>query len=443
MAIKMLDWSQLNSNQMHDFVLKEYKDNLKIGDPVYIGDDIAGFVVAKPGNKKTGEQALIISNSPKGTPADDIKHIAVMYQGSSSPVTEDGLIDWYFNDLQMVKNMIDPQVNAPKPMDMTSTEIPSLDMQINPQRYKNKMPGQLTSSAQTLRDAFRDYKNADVTVLGHSLGSSDGQVALASLSDENLKRLAGAYLFEGPNIFTLLNKKQKAVALKLPKYHVLNFVDLNDVVTVGYGADIPTVGAVKYTDTNFVDDIVKQHMQYPKDGVLKTLPNGELKLTSYAKARAAAKKNHPYGSIITKHFKGLTKKFVGKNVSAGASSKIMLDDTELNDLATKMNSHINEDMQAIVADCQRYIAESEQDWHTVFQGAHEIAPHLEHDEIMGLLAQVGCTQNNFVQQPNAVYSQHIQKAQTLMTDFSNTAKHLRQSGTILDEADDNTGELFD
>ncbi|MGT2707522.1 hypothetical protein ACVRXQ_06170 [Streptococcus panodentis] len=76
------------------------------------------------------------------------------------------------------------------------------------------------------------YPNARVSLYAHSLGSMDGQVALASLEDSYLQRIDGAYLYEGPNTYPVLTDKQKQQVDKI-KYKIFNYVNTNDLIPIG------------------------------------------------------------------------------------------------------------------------------------------------------------------------------------------------------------------
>ncbi|MDO2410632.1 hypothetical protein QUB72_06190 [Enterococcus faecium] len=107
-------------------------------------------------------------------------------------------------------------------------------------------PPQLRSSAETLKEAMRHYPNAQFFVYGHSLGSMNGQYAVADLSLEESRRLSGGYFFQGPNIYTVLTPSQRVTADLLTRSGKLhNYVDEKDLVPIGYSKDKPMVGRMR------------------------------------------------------------------------------------------------------------------------------------------------------------------------------------------------------
>lgn len=68
----------------------------------------------------------------------------------------------------------------------------------------------LRAASKGLKSVMARFPNAKVDVCGHSLGSMAGQYALSDLSREQSKRINGAWLYEGPNIYSTLNATQKS-----------------------------------------------------------------------------------------------------------------------------------------------------------------------------------------------------------------------------------------
>ncbi|MFC2736436.1 MAG: hypothetical protein ACFN3E_06635 [Parascardovia denticolens] len=107
---------------------------------------------------------------------------------------------------------------------------------------------------------------------GHSLGSMDGQYAVSSLDESEAKRVKGAWLYEGPNIYSTLPEKQKRRARSYG-YKVKNYVDPWDVIAQGYADDSQVVGQVQHVHSVLVFNPVKQHLwggyRWNSDGSLK------------------------------------------------------------------------------------------------------------------------------------------------------------------------------
>ncbi|MFX3991674.1 triacylglycerol lipase, partial [Streptococcus suis] len=64
---------------------------------------------------------------------------------------------------------------------------------------KSEVTPQLQSASIILTQGLKDYPNAKITVYGHSLGSMNDQYAMAAVSD--IDRIAGAYIYNGPNVY--------------------------------------------------------------------------------------------------------------------------------------------------------------------------------------------------------------------------------------------------
>ena len=101
--------------------------------------------------------------------------------------------------------------------------------------------GQLEASADYLKEIMEKYPNAKINIYGHSLGSMDAQYALSSITDYS--RINGAYIYNGPNIYSLLSYSQKVnVSALYDKIH--NYVDSEDIVGLGYKEGEGAVGQV-------------------------------------------------------------------------------------------------------------------------------------------------------------------------------------------------------
>ncbi|EUJ31231.1 hypothetical protein MFLO_09257, partial [Listeria floridensis FSL S10-1187] len=103
-----------------------------------------------------------------------MKEVTILYRGSTeiNQIKEeprDVLNDWLGNDLIMGTAILN------------GGEAPATP--------------QLVSSADTLQTAMQTYPNAKIYVYAHSLGSMNGQYALANLDQEELARIGGAYFY--------------------------------------------------------------------------------------------------------------------------------------------------------------------------------------------------------------------------------------------------------
>ncbi|HEM3640880.1 TPA: DUF2974 domain-containing protein, partial [Streptococcus suis] len=148
---------------------------------------------------------------------------------------------------------------------------------------KSEVTPQLQSASRKLNQLLIDYPNAQITVYGHSLGSMNAQYALATVSD--IDRIAGAYIYNGPNVYPALTEEEKARVNAL-KYRIHNYVDEKDLVPIGFGdkGSDGAVGIVYRVDSKRDLNPINQHMwsgyQWNADGSLK-VKEGSSKLEQH------------------------------------------------------------------------------------------------------------------------------------------------------------------
>ena len=131
--------------------------------------------------------------------------------------------------------------------------------------------GQLEASADYLKEIMEKYPNAKINIYGHSLGSMDAQYALSSITDYS--RINGAYIYNGPNIYSLLSYSQKVnVSALYDKIH--NYVDSEDIVGLGYEKGKGSVGQVfkfdgknKKTENAIIEAMKQINPKNPSKGI--------------------------------------------------------------------------------------------------------------------------------------------------------------------------------
>ncbi|WP_205668855.1 Mbeg1-like protein [Alloscardovia theropitheci] len=157
-------------------------------------------------DKSTGLKMYVVKT--------DDKHYTVLYQGSTDFNKEGGKQDWLENDAPMAGAILS----------------------------KTKMATpQLKKAASVLQEVMDKHKGASFDVYGHSLGSMCAQYAITNVKDTN--RIRGAYMYEGPNIYSTLTSRQRVNTAKLAgRAH--NYVDCKDSVALGYSDHNGTVGNI-------------------------------------------------------------------------------------------------------------------------------------------------------------------------------------------------------
>ena len=178
----------------------------------------------------------------------DNSEVSVLYEGSKAPFEEGWEVDWLENDLPMAQSIL---------------------------KCEEGVTSQLKAAASILDDIMLGYPNAKISVYGHSLGSMNAQYALANVRD--ISRISGAYIYQGPNIYPVLNKEQRQ-RVDAIKYRIHNYIDDKDMVPLGYPENrmdsVGVVGIMYHVDSEQqLDFIYSQHMWggyvFNEDGSLR------------------------------------------------------------------------------------------------------------------------------------------------------------------------------
>ena len=249
--------------------LEEYEVS-SIGEQVAIGKDdeiVIGTVTQVYDNEHgNGEQVYAVVSDPTQDPS-EVQEVTVLFRGSAGPdklLSRDFWNDWVENDLPIgLRIFAQDHPNYTQDHDHAS--------------------GQLKAASAALDEIMTIYPNAKFNLYGHSLGSMDTQYAIANLSEENIGRIASAHIYNGPNIYGILDNHQKTRVDSI-KGLIYNYADPKDPISmVGRQLDkgsIDSVGMVHFVDSKDTS-IGDQHMtlgyQLDEDGkikVLKTLETG-------------------------------------------------------------------------------------------------------------------------------------------------------------------------
>lgn len=247
----------------HPFSIDHYKTKLGTVTRVVRGRD------GVKGDNPNGLDALVVKD-PK------TKTIRVIYQGSRGNMLLSK--DWTMNDWPMAGRIMGSSPSPPPVPDRPCP--PLLNMLTRPSMPDLRPPwvtGQLKDASRLLKKTLKDNPGYRVEVYGHSRGSMDGQYAVSSLDEAEAKRIKGAWLYEGPDVYPALNEGQKRRARSYGS-RVKNYVDSQDLVPIGYGDDKQAVGQVRHVEStdaggsNPMDHIGKRHSwggyQWASDGSL-------------------------------------------------------------------------------------------------------------------------------------------------------------------------------
>ena len=250
--------------------MTQYNQNMISGAPVWTQNgSFVGTVTYVSDNKDgNGEQVYAVVKDPN-LPKDQVTEVTVLFRGSTGPnevLTKPADVwnDWVENDLPLALRVYGQ--NHP-----------------NYSQNHDHSSGQLKAASEALNNIMAKYPNAKFNLYGHSLGSMDTQYAIANLSIDNIGRIASAHIYNGPNIYGLLNNQQKKIADSI-KGRIYNYADPKDKISM-VGRDITegsfgAVGMVYYIDSKkkgFTDQHMTYGYQLDEDGkikVLKTLETG-------------------------------------------------------------------------------------------------------------------------------------------------------------------------
>lgn len=387
----------MNDKERVEMANWEYSD-LEAGDPVTISGKIVGYVVHKV-DDITGQQAYIVSDSPlPSNPTEDqlsaVKQVSVLYRGSSAELSLDALADWGMNDLLMANRI-------------------SANMFGQGDKVSHKPTPQLIASARTLHNTMSTFPKASVFVYGQSLGSMDGQYAITDLSPKEQKRLIGAYLYEGPNIFPILTQEQQANARALNKLNkAFNYIDTKDVVTMGSYSKLTlaeSVGNKVFIDSKWIKDPVKQHMwggyQYDKSGniIVKTKY-----VSDYAKQVTQAELSR---------IEDLRKKMSKSGGGLSSSEKLLLDAMEARSVVKGMQLIVDTELDDLKKKYSNAITEAENLWRDTKQQAAIIGQHISSSEQLSALSRGGATEHNIKTQQVNYYQDSITEIKGISDDY--------------------------
>jgi hypothetical protein len=375
--------------QRVDIAENEYK-NYKEGQDVYIDDGATkiGYVSKVVNNKNTGEQSYIITDiklpeNPTPDQLASVKNVTVLYRGSTAPFSgDDWMTDWVKNDVPIAKQIVTNDFTEPTP--------------------------QLKSAAETLNKQMGLYPNAYFDIYGHSLGSMNGQYALAE--SKYPERIRSAYLYQGPNIYGLLTKEQKLQADKL-RDQVFNYVDFQDMIPIGY--DLKGIGIIipvnSKEDVGFTDRHMWGGYQYDKNGNL-SVPEGKMIAIRTAQTKI----------FINDQLNTLDKLAAKLKASGGrlsSSEEIFLDSQRVLAIANGVYQLVEQAIQDLSKEYDTIIEEIGELWNTTLDTARNTGSHLNESEIIAALSAGGCTKQTLVTQPVNALKDKLSEVKNIGADY--------------------------
>ncbi|MBC9708841.1 MAG: DUF2974 domain-containing protein [Enterococcus sp.] len=355
--------------------------------------------VSQTFNKITGEQSFVITDhyvAPNASLAEreTVKEVTVLYRGSTAPSLGnvfdsenptfwDFRADWVVNDMPTALQVLSNGGAAAMP--------------------------QLQSSADTLQEAMKTYPNAVISVYGHSLGAMDGQYAISDLPEEFHERVDGVYVYQGPNIYSILNERQQKNADKLTNAgKIFNFIDTKDIVPIGYSEHKKQVGTLIEVESKKVG-MVDQHMwegyQFDKDGNILSRSTGKAQLAQHETNKELAR-------LTT-----LRKQLIQSNGGLSSSQEIFLDAMQAKAITSGYKYTIQAELDALT----KWLTTESKNAHTLWtetrKDARRWGEHLTAEEELEALASGHVTEFSILRQPVNEYEAILTTLKTVQSEL--------------------------
>lgn len=123
-------------------------------------------------------------------------------------------------------------------------------------KHHHQIPLQLKEASQWLQHLMALAPRAQFYVYGHSLGSINAQYAIIMCHQP--ARIGNAWLYEGSNVYRLLNDDERELAVQL-KGQIQQYIDPLDLLAIGYTDFSHVIGQLHYVDSLLMPRII-QHM---------------------------------------------------------------------------------------------------------------------------------------------------------------------------------------
>ncbi|HAB0008041.1 TPA_asm: hypothetical protein GIN74_01145 [Listeria monocytogenes] len=366
-------------------------------------------IVSQLINKPTGEQSYIITENytPQTAPItkrNQVKELTILYKGSTAPALENLLIPKHPDYRDVRKDWLNDDI--PTAIQITNGGGPV----VTPQ---------LKSSADTLKQAMKDYPNAQVYVYGHSLGSMNAQYAVADLEKKDISRISGGFFYQGPNIYANLTPKQQDTVTAINALNKLfNFIDRKDYVPIGYGVGDPAIGHVIEVDSKKAG-MIEQHMwggyQFDQDGHLLTDKESSLQLAKYATTQQLAAIDIMRAS------------FTKSGGSLSSSEEIFLDAAEGLAITQGMKQTIQGEIRDLKAMFDQAIENAEELWRETLSDARDLGSKLAESDILEALAYGGATKEKIVTEVVQECEKSLAEATKIEQEYDELLEQINQA----------------
>ena len=374
------------------------------------------------GDRDSGLDALVVKD-------ERTKTVRILFQGSKDSN------DWGKNNLPLLGELAKGMASKNAPKDTS------------------QIPPQLKESASFVKQVInnKEYAGYGIELYGQSLGSIDGQYALASLNKEQSARIKGAWLYEGPNIYWVLPDSMRSRARSYGS-RVSNYVDDKDPIAQGYGVLGEHVGKVYHIqskwampgvnpamppgDGNNTDNnhFINQHMwggyQFTEDGSIvlgkSWISNAKDQTMKYLKDTV------------------IPRMLTDSNFSLSPSQNIFLDAEQ----AVAVTQAVEERMDLLEFDMEalhkKTIAKAKKGWDDIVKSLNEtIGMGMSQEELEQALASTGFTRQKFIEMIEAEIKPIEDSVMDIHKGIEETGQQTREGIQKMVDADVDLARTFD
>ncbi|MBO0461629.1 lipase [Enterococcus sp. DIV1298c] len=276
--------------------------------------------------------------------------------------------------------------------------------------------GQLTSATEFAKEVKNEYKDAEISTTGHSLG----QYLALYVAAENQWKNVG---FNGPDPYELLSPEAKKWVKENPGM-LTNYRNRGDFIgnLMGDGTEAEIKVSMEMRLINPFDYHGLDVWRFDKQGNL-IIPENDYN----TKASIQQEKNKAMNDFSS-HLGTLKKwreKFTASGGSLSANERIYLNHSQTKAVVETMGRKIKNAMEEVIRINQSSIERIEMNWAEEVRRAEHAAPSLDAWEVKETLASVGVTWETHVMTPKEKCQQRIQKARRKGERYDELAKEIK------------------
>lgn len=387
-----------NYNKLNEVVYRidpnhlYYDPTLKEGEIRKFSGTTFKILKLKENSKTDGMQAMAVAPlDEKGNV--DTSQVVISYAGTNTSDFKD-----IETDIRTIGGFFDKTVSPG--FSMTPSQA--------------RVSGQLTSATEFAKEVKNEYKDAEISTTGHSLG----QYLALYVAAENQWKNVG---FNGPDPYELLSPEAKKWIKENPgmltNYRNRGDELLGNLMGDGTGAEIKIsmeMGLMNPFDYHGLDI-----WRFDKYGNL-IIPEND-----YNTKASIQQEKHKAMSDFSSHLGTLKKwreKFTASGGRLSANERIYLNHSQTKVVVETMGRKTKSAMEEVIRINQSSIERIEMNWAEELRRAEHAAPSLTAWEVKETLASVGVTWETHVMTPKEKCQQRIQKARRKGERYDELAK---------------------